>query len=272
MWDLPFPPQEQKSPEQEEQERQTRLEARRLANRADNERVRLARAEAARQQEVAAAQQQLESPPTIAEVEVPLESVPETYLPTRLELVNWYRASEGDDQHQIEALGQQLKTAYMLQDFMQGQPEPKTLPDEFQNTTVTISLANKQQFDQKLATWQQQKRETPLGQFIEKAQELAAQDPTGQQTFETMKARRTLEEIAKEDPINRAGLKILNSRLISNLVNRTADTENLNKLIVKLEHIRDNLEHYQNLERQQEIERQNNNLRTNTRDRGGRGR
>jgi hypothetical protein len=269
---LPFPPQEQKSPEQEEREREARLEVRRLANRADNERVRLARAEAARQRELAAAQQQLESPPIVAEVEMPLQSVPETYLPTRLELVNWYRASEGDDRHQIEALGQQLKTAYMLQDFMQGQPEPKILPDEFQSTTVAISLANKQQFDQKLQTWQQQKRETPLGKFIEDAKKLAAQDPTGQQTFETMKARRTLEEIAKEDPINRAGLKILNSRLISNLVNRTADAENLNKLIVKLEHIRDNPEHYQNLERQQEIERQNNNLRTNTRDRGGRGR
>jgi MobA/MobL family len=269
---LPFPPQEQKPPEQEEREREARLEVRRLANRADNERVRLARAEAARQRELAAAQQQLESPPAIAEVETPIESVRATYMPTRLELVNWYRASEGDDRHQIEALGQQLKTAYMLQDFMKGQPEPKTLPDEFQSTTVTISLTDKQQFEQKLQTWQQQKRETPLGQFIEDAKKLAAQDPTGQQTFETMKARRTLEEIAKEDPINRAGLKILNSRLISNLVNRTADTENLNKLIVKLEHIRDNPEHYQNLERQQEIERQNNNLRTNTRDRGGRGR
>jgi hypothetical protein len=269
---LPFPLQEQKSPEQEEREREARLEARRLANRADNERVRLARAEAARQREVTAAQQQLESPPTIAEVEVPLESLPATYLPTRLELVNWYRASEGDEQHQIEALGQQLKTAYMLQDFMQGQPEPKILPDEFQSTTVAISLADKQQFDQKLQTWQQQKRETPLGKFIEDAKKLAAQDPTGQQTFETMKARRTLDDLAKEDPLNRAGLKILSSRLISNLVNRTADTENLNKLIVNLEHIRDNPEHYQNLERQQEIERQNNNLRTNTRDRGGRGR
>jgi MobA/MobL family len=269
---LPFPPQEQKSPEQEDREREARLEVRRLANRADNERVRLARAEAARQRELAAAQQRLESPPAIAEVEMPLESVRATYMPTRLELVNWYRASLGDDRHQIEALGQQLKTAYMLQDFMQGQPEPETLPDEFQSTTVAISLADKQQFDQKLASWQQQKRETPLGQFIEKAKELAAQDPTGQQTFETMKARRTLEEISKEDPINRAGLKILNSRLISNFVNKTSDAENLNKLIVKLEHIRDNPEHYQNLERQQEIERQNNNLRTNTRDRGSRGR
>jgi hypothetical protein len=269
---LPFPPQEQKSPEQEEREREARLEVRRLANRADNEQVRLARAEATRQRELAAAQQQLESPPIVAEVEIPLQSVPETYLPTRLELVNWYRASEGDDRHQIEALGQQLKTAYMLQDVIQGQPEPKTLPDEFQSTTAAISLTDKQQFDQKLQTWQQQKRETPLGKFIEDAQKLAAQDPTGQQTFETMKARRKLDDLAKEDPINRAGLKILSSRLISNLVNRTPDTENLNKLIVKLEHIRDNPEHYQNLERQQEIERQNNNLRTNTRDRGGRGR
>jgi hypothetical protein len=160
----------------------------------------------------------------------------------------------------------------MLQDFMQGQPEPANLPDEFQSTTVTISLADKQQFDQELATWQQQKRETPLGQFIEKIKELAERDPTGQQTFETMKARRTLEEISKEDPINRAGLKILNNRLISNFVNKISDAENLNKLIVKLEHIRDNPEYYQSLGQQQEIEQQNNNLRANTRDRGGRGR
>jgi MobA/MobL family len=272
---LPFPPQEQKSPEQEERDRAARLEVTRLANRADNERVRLAREareEAARQQEVHAAQQRLELPPTIIEVEMPLESVPETYMPTRLELVNWHRASLGDGRHQLEILGQQLKTAYMLQDFMQGQPEPKTLPDEFQSTTVSISLTDKQQFEQKLQMWQQQKRETPLGKFIENVKELAAQDPTGQQTFETMKARRTLEEIAREDPINRAGLKILNKQLISNYVNKTTDAENLNKLVVKLEQIRDNPEHYQNIERQREIERQNDNLRTNTRDRGGRGR
>jgi MobA/MobL family len=272
---LPFPPQEQKSPEQEELDRQARLEVRRLANRANNERVRLAREtreEAARQQELAAARQQLRSTPAITEVEPPVESLPQTYMPTRLELVNWYQAGSESDRQKIAALAQQLKTAYMLQDFMQGRPEPKTLPDEFQSATVSISFTDKQQFEQKLQTWQQQKRETPLGKFIEDVKKLSAQDPTGQRTFETMKARRTLEEIAKEDPINRAGLKILNSRLINNLANRTTDTENLNKLIVSLEHIRDNPEHYQNIEREREIEQQNNNSRTNTRDRGGRGR
>ena len=269
---LPFPPQEQKSPEQEDREREARLEARRLANRADNERVRLAREEAASQRELEAARQQLESPAAITEVEPPVESLPQTYMPTRLELVNWYRASSEEDRQKIAALGQQLKTGYMLQDFMQGQPEPETLPDEFQSTTVSISLTDKQRFDQKLAVWQQQKQQTPLGKFIERAKELAAQDPTGQQTFETMKARRTLEDIAKEDPINRAGLKILNKQLITNYVNKTTDAENLNKLIVKLEQIRDNPEHYQNVERQQEIEQQNASLRTNNRDRGGRGR
>jgi hypothetical protein len=197
---------------------------------------------------------------------------PETYTPNRLELVNWFRASEGDDRQRIADLGQQLKTAYMLQDFMQGQPEPDTLPNEFQSNTVAISLADKQQFEQKLAAWQQQKRETPLGNFIEKAKQLAAQDPTGRQTFETMKAVRTLNELAKEDPINRAGLKIINDRLISDYVTKTTDSENLNTLIVNLEHVRDNPEYYQHLERQQEIQRQNSNVRTNTRDRGGRGR
>lgn len=89
---------------------------------------------------------------------------------------------------------------------------------------------------------------------IENVKELAAQDPTGQLTFETMKTRRTLEEIAKEDSINRAGIKILNKQLISNYVNKITDAENLNKLVVKLEQIRDNPEHYQ------DIERQNDNL------------
>jgi hypothetical protein len=269
------PAQGQKSPEQEELDRQARLEVRRLANRANNERVRLAREareEAARQQEIAAARQQLRSTPDITEVEPPVESLPQTYMPTRLELVNWYQAGSESDRQKIAALARQLKTTYMLQDFMQVRPEPKTLPDEFQSATVSISFTDKQQFEQKLQTWQQQKRETPLGKFIEDVKKLSAQDPTGQRTFETMKARRTLEEIAKEDPINRAGLKILNSRLISNLANRTTDTENLNKLIVSLEHIRDNPEHYQNIEREREIEQQNNNLRTSTRDRGGRGR
>ena len=160
----------------------------------------------------------------------------------------------------------------MLQASMQGQPEPKTLPDEFHSNTVLISLNDKQQFDQRLAVWQQQKRETPLGKFIILAKELAAQDPTGQQTFETIKATRTLDEIAKEDSINRAGIKILNRQLISNYANRAIDAENLNKLIVKLEHVRDNPEHYQDIEREREIQQRDLNSRTNTRDRGGRGR
>ena len=212
----------------------------------------------------------IQPPPAVS---FPVVNPPEaTYMPTRLELVNWYRVSSEDERQKIAVLGQQLKTAYMLKESMQGQPEPETLPDEFQSDTVSISLADQQQFDQKLAAWQHQKRETPLGKFIELAKELAAQDPTGRQTFETMKATRTLDEIAKEDPINRAGLKILNKQLISNYVNKTTDAENLDKLIVKLEQIRDNPEHYQNIEREREIEQRNTNSRTNTRDRGGRGR
>jgi hypothetical protein len=206
-------------------------------------------------------------------LENPLEPVEaKVYTPTRLELVTWYQAAAEAQRAEIAILGQQLKTAYMLKESMQGQPEPETLPDEFYSDTVSISLADQQQFDRKLAAWQHQKRETPLGKFIELAKELAAQDPTGRQTFETMKATRTLDEIAKEDPINRAGLKILNKQLISNYVNKTTDAENLDKLIVKLEQIRDNPEHYQNIEREREFEQRNTNSRTNTRDRGGRGR
>jgi hypothetical protein len=199
--------------------------------------------------------------------------VPETYMPTRLELINWLHANrDDDDQQQIVALGRQLRKAYMLQDYMQGQPEPDTLPDEFQSTTVSISLADRQRFEEKLAVQQQQKKETSLGQFIENAKQIAARNSSDSQVFETMKTVKTLKEISEKDPINRSGLKILTDRMISDFVNKIPDAQNFKKLIVKLEHIRDHPEHYQNLEHQQEIERQSNNLRNNTRDRGGRGR
>jgi MobA/MobL family len=219
-------------------------------------------------------------PDTIGEEQQPIRPqprpdpiAPETYMPSRLELINWLHANrDDDDRQQIVALGRQLRKAYMLQDYMQGQPEPDTLPDEFQSTTVSISLADKQRFEKKLAVQQQQKKETPLGQFIENAKQIAARNFSDPQVFETMKTVRTLNELSQKDPINRSGLKILTDRMISDFVNRIPDAQNFEKLIVKLEHIRDHPEHYQNLEHQQKIERQNSILRNNTRDRGGRGR
>jgi hypothetical protein len=44
-------------------------------------------------------------------------------------------------------LGTQLKSAYLNEPFMQGQPPVETLPDDYQNHAVSVSMEDKQRLD-----------------------------------------------------------------------------------------------------------------------------
>jgi hypothetical protein len=76
---------------------------------------------------------------------------PERYLPNRAEIVGWYQAAvatnNADDTQYLIQIGQQLKTAYMREPFMQGQPPVETLPDDYHHATVSISIEDKQRLD-----------------------------------------------------------------------------------------------------------------------------
>jgi hypothetical protein len=78
-------------------------------------------------------------------------SAPERYLPNRAEIVSWYKAavkmSNEDDTQYLLQIGQQLKTAYMGEPFMQGHSTVDRLPDNYQNSAVSVSLEDKQRLD-----------------------------------------------------------------------------------------------------------------------------
>jgi hypothetical protein len=168
----------------------------------------------------------------------------EVYVPTRLEIINWYHQTSFEgDRKEIAALGQQLKNTYTAQASMQGQPVPAKLPDDYKSDRVTISLADKQQFDQR-------KELTPLGQFITSCKQLAThytEDPglTKQPSFNIQQTIRSLDEIANKDKINQSGIKQLNHELKNFALENKVETGKLSKLISKLEKIRDNPEQYQ---------------------------
>jgi hypothetical protein len=74
--------------------------------------------------------------------------VEQRYCPNRLDLHHWYDRSDNRDvEKQISEVGQRLKAAYMAEDFMQGQPEPATLPDNYRSLNVTISIEVKESLD-----------------------------------------------------------------------------------------------------------------------------
>jgi hypothetical protein len=79
----------------------------------------------------------------------PKANSPNYYIPSRADIVNWFEAADRDspDRLQIFGLGEQLKAAYMAEDFMQGQADPGKLPDDYQNPSVSISIEDKQRFD-----------------------------------------------------------------------------------------------------------------------------
>ena len=66
-------------------------------------------------------------------------------------MVQWYKAAVkvGDDPNTqyLMDLGTQLKTAYLSEPFMQGRATVEQLPDEYQNSAVSISMADKQRLD-----------------------------------------------------------------------------------------------------------------------------
>ena len=55
--------------------------------------------------------------------------------------------NNADDTQYLIQIGQQLKTAYMREPFMQGQPPVETLPDDYHHATVSISIEDKQRLD-----------------------------------------------------------------------------------------------------------------------------
>jgi hypothetical protein len=81
----------------------------------------------------------------------PEPSPPERYLPNRAELVSWYKAAistnNADDTQYLIQVGQQLKTAYLNEPFMQGHLTVERLPDNYQNSAVSVAMEDKQRLD-----------------------------------------------------------------------------------------------------------------------------
>jgi hypothetical protein len=78
----------------------------------------------------------------------PVEST-SSYMPSRLELVNWYKAVGGNSESgkQLLELGKQLKISYMAEDFMDGKAPVDLLPDDYRNSNILISVIDKNNFD-----------------------------------------------------------------------------------------------------------------------------
>jgi hypothetical protein len=91
----------------------------------------------------------------------------QTYSPTRAEVVNWYKAAvkvdNASETRYLMDLGAKLKTAYMSEPFMQGQSPVERLPDEYQNSAVSMSSVDRQRLDLMLekANEPQQKISSP---------------------------------------------------------------------------------------------------------------
>ncbi len=181
--------------------------------------------------------------PAVEKVSSPPSMDREIYVPTRLEIVNWYHQTNSDrDREEIAALGQQLKDTYMAQASMQGQPVPAKLPNDYKSDKVTISITDKQRFNER-------KEQTPLGKFIAGCKEVVIhyetdKNLTTKPSFEIDQTIKSLEKIAKEDPINRIGIERLNRTLKDFASENRVGTGKLSKLIVELEKVRDNPEQY----------------------------
>ena len=177
-------------------------------------------------------------------VPVPLSTNLELYIPTRLEIVNWYHQTSLErDKEEIAALGQQLRDTYMAQASMLGQPIPVELPDNYKSDKVKISLADKQRFNER-------KEQTPLGQFINSCKQFTSryveeQGLTKQPSFNIEQTVGSLNKIADEDKINGKGIKQLNRELKDFALKNKITTGKLSKLISELEKFRDNPEQYQ---------------------------
>ncbi len=80
----------------------------------------------------------------------PEASAPERYLPNRAEIVSWYKTAvkvNAPDTQYLMELGTQLKTAYLSEPLMQGHSTVERLPDNYQNSAVSVSMEAKQRLD-----------------------------------------------------------------------------------------------------------------------------
>jgi Relaxase/Mobilisation nuclease domain len=74
---------------------------------------------------------------------------PQSCSPSRIELSNWFAALAHDRNitDDLQKVAHELREAYMAEDFMQGQSEPDTLPDDYRSLDVTISIEAKESMD-----------------------------------------------------------------------------------------------------------------------------
>jgi hypothetical protein len=90
--------------------------------------------------------------------------IPQTYSPSRIELVDWYKASlkvaEPATAQYLVELGTQLKSVYTSEALSQGNPPVDRLPDAYQSSEVSITIDEKDKFDGILAAAQQQELQT----------------------------------------------------------------------------------------------------------------
>jgi hypothetical protein len=92
--------------------------------------------------------------------DLPPQSV-SAYNPSRLELVNWYKAvgANSESGKQILELGKQLKTSYMAEEFMNGKPLIDRLPDDYRNTSISVLIEDKNRFDLAVESFQEPVKE-----------------------------------------------------------------------------------------------------------------
>jgi hypothetical protein len=97
-----------------------------------------------------------------------IPSIAQTYSPSRIELVDWYKASlkvaEPLAAKYLVELGTQLKSNYSAEAANQGKPLVERLPDSYQNSAVTITAEEKEKFDRILTAAQEQELH-PAKQF-----------------------------------------------------------------------------------------------------------
>lgn len=108
---------------------------------------------------------QLTLVPDIVAEEVNLRIVPDirsmaqAYSPSRIELVDWYKASlkvaEPLAAQYLVELGTQLKSNYSAEAASQGSTPVERLPDAYQHSAVTITVEEKEKFDGILAAAQE---------------------------------------------------------------------------------------------------------------------
>jgi hypothetical protein len=106
---------------------------------------------------------------------VPAQTIPDlpsqsvsAYNPSRVELVNWYKAvgANSESGKQILELGKQLKTNYMAEDFMNGKPVIDWLPDDYRNTSISVSIEDKNRFDLAVESFQEPVKEVDKSHSI----------------------------------------------------------------------------------------------------------